>query len=136
MRVCKRGGVVIAVLTRDEHCPPHVHAGTFEWNARFKFSFWHNSVCLWDVVPVRNKPSIKVLEGLRRTLMQATHLRKARQLWWNAMHALCLENLQWDARAHEVVSSKLKRAGAINIQSARFDAVSYQTLLRLDGRPG
>lgn len=24
----------LAVLTRDEHCPPHVHVGSSEWDAR------------------------------------------------------------------------------------------------------
>lgn len=134
MQVCKHDGLVLAVLTRDEHCPPHMHVGPAEWNARFKFSFWHNSVCLWDVVPVQNKPSAKVLEGLRQTLMKPAHLRKAREVWWKVMQTMCLENLQWDGQAQEVVSPKAKRAGAVNIQSARFDTAKYQTILQLVGQ--
>ncbi|RUL72205.1 DUF4160 domain-containing protein [Dyella choica] len=135
MQVCKYAGLVLAVLTCDEHCPPHVHVGASGWRARFKFSFWHNSVCLWDVVPVQNRPSAKVLEGLRQTLMKPAHLSKAREVWWSSMRTMCLDSLQWDVRAQEVVSPKAKRASAINIQSARFDAAKYQTILRLEGQP-
>jgi hypothetical protein len=39
----------IAVFTRDEHCPPHVHLDGGDWSARFEFSFWHNGVSLLDV---------------------------------------------------------------------------------------
>ncbi|GLQ86500.1 hypothetical protein GCM10007898_00660 [Dyella flagellata] len=134
MKVCKHDGLVLAVLTRDEHCPPHVHVGPAEWSARFKFSFWHNSVCLWDVVPVRSKPSVKVLEGLRQALMKPAHLRKAREAWWSAIQTMCLEDLQWDVHLQEVVSSKARRAGAVNIQSASFDAVRYHAILRLKGQ--
>ena len=46
MKVCSHKGLVIAVLTRNEHCPPHVHVGAARWDARFLFSFWHNGVRL------------------------------------------------------------------------------------------
>jgi hypothetical protein len=55
MKVCTHQGLQMAVLTRNEHCPPHVHVGSVDWEARFEFSFWHNGVRLWDVVPVKNK---------------------------------------------------------------------------------
>jgi len=83
MKVCTHKGLVIAVLTRNEHCPPHVHVGAAEWDARFLFSFWHNGVRLWDVIPVQNEPGVIVLEALRQTLKQPAHLRRARELWWN-----------------------------------------------------
>ena len=134
MRVCKYNGLVLAVLTRNEHCPPHVHVGPDDWEARFKFSFWHNSVCLWDVVPVQNRPSSTVLEDLRQLLMQPVHLRKARELWWQALQTMCLENLQWDPMASEVVSPKAGRSGALTIQTARFDAKNYQSVLQLMGQ--
>lgn len=131
MQVCKYNGLVLAVLTRNEHCPPHVHVGPAEWNARFKFSFWHNSVCLWDVVPVQNRPAEALLEALRQTLMEPAHLRKAREWWWQALQTVCLENKQWDPKVGEVVSPKTRRPGALDIQSARFDATNYQAVLQL-----
>lgn len=68
MKVCVHHGLVIAVLTRNEHCPPHVHVGTEQWDARFEFSFWHHGVRLWDVLPAQNTPSAALLEGLRQVL--------------------------------------------------------------------
>ena len=60
MKVCIYNGLVIAILTRNEHCPPHVHVGPQEWDARFEFSFWHNGVRLWDVEPVQNLSLIHI----------------------------------------------------------------------------
>ena len=34
----------MVIMLRDEHCPPHAHVDAGTWSARFKFSFWHNSV--------------------------------------------------------------------------------------------
>jgi len=51
MKVGQYKGRRIAVLTRDEHCPPHVHLDGGDWSARFEFSFWHNGVSLLDVIP-------------------------------------------------------------------------------------
>jgi len=51
MKVCNYKGLSISIMLRDEHCPPHVHVNTGAWNARFQFSFWHNDIELWDVVP-------------------------------------------------------------------------------------
>ena len=66
MKVFMPQGLVLAVLTRNEHWPPHVHVGPSEWVARFELSFWHNGVRLWDVVPAQNQPSVVVLERLRQ----------------------------------------------------------------------
>lgn len=134
MKVCAHRGLVIAILTRNEHCPPHVHVGTAQWEARFAFSFWHNSVSLWDVVPAKNTPTVKLLEELRQVLKQAPNLKQARALWWISRQTLCLENQMWDLEQHEVVSPKVRRAQALPIQSAHFDAVSYKTVLMLAGQ--
>lgn len=134
MQVCRYNGLVLAVLTRNEHCPPHVHVGTSRWDARFEFSFWHNDVRLWDVSPERNQPSFTVLEYLRQLLLQPAHLRKARELWWQALQTMCLENQQWDPTAGEVVSPKEKRPGAVAIQTASFDVTNYQSVLQLVGQ--
>jgi len=75
MKICTYHGLIIAVLTRNEHCPPHVHVGAADWEARFEFSFWHNGVRLWDVIPAQNQPTIAVLEGLRQALKNPQHLR-------------------------------------------------------------
>ncbi len=136
MKVCSHKGLVIAVLTRNEHCPPHVHAGSIKWDARFLFSFWHNGVLLWDVTPMRNEPNALVLEGLRLVLKQPANLRRARALWWASRQTLCLENQLWDMAAEEVVSPKDRRPAALPIRSARFDAQGNRTILQFAGRTG
>lgn len=73
MKVCEHRGLVVAVLTRNEHCPPHVHVGTDDWDARFEFSFWHDGVRLWDVLPAQNMPSVALLQELRQALKQAAN---------------------------------------------------------------
>jgi hypothetical protein len=134
MKVCSHKGFVIAVLTRGEHCPPHVHVGADKWEARFEFSFWHNGVRLIDVVPVQRKPTISLLEGLRQSIKQPTHLRRARECWWISLQSVCMVNQQWDIKAGEVVS--VKSAKTRLIQAARFDALAYTTVLQLAGQKG
>lgn len=135
MKVCTHKGLIIAVLTRNEHCPPHVHVGTDKWDARFQFSFWYNGVRLWDVTPAQNEPSAALLEGLRLALKQPKNLRRARELWWRSRQTICLDNQQWDVKTEEVVSPKECRAGALDIVSASFDAKHYRTILQLAGQP-
>jgi hypothetical protein len=133
MKVCTHQGSLMAVLTRNEHCPPHVHVGSADWEVRFEFSFWHNGVRLWDVVPVKNQPSVAVLEGFRQALKKPQHLRQARACWWQSFQAVCLVNQMWDAKAQEVPSPKDKSTGALLIQTAVFDAQRYRTILQLKG---
>jgi hypothetical protein len=136
MKVCTHHKLVIAVLTRNEHCPPHVHVGTAKWDARFQFSFWHNSVRLWDVTPAENEPNVSVLEDLRQVIRQPAHLQRARELWWISRQTLCLENQRWDPNTQTVVSPRERRLGALAIQSSHFDAQAYKTVLQLAGASG
>lgn len=133
MKVCTHKGLVIAVLTRNEHCPPHVHVGTAKWDARFQFSFWHNGVRLWDVTPAQNEPNVSSLEELRQVLKQPTNLRRARELWWLGRQTLCLENQQWDIDAEEVAGPKENRPEVRRIKAAWFDPQAYKTVLQLEG---
>ena len=134
MKVCTHHGLVIAVLTRNEHCPPHVHVGTPEWDARFEFSFWHNGVRLRDVLPAQNTPSAALLEELRQVLQQSANLNRARERWWSSRQTLCLDNQQWNTVRQEVVSPKANRPGALTIQSGYFDAARHRTVLKLAGQ--
>jgi hypothetical protein len=131
MKVCIYNDLTIAVLTRNEHCPPHVHVGTDKWDARFEFSFWHNSVRLWDVIPVQNEPSSKLLESLRRKIGQPKNLRRSRELWWISRQTICLKNKRWDLAASEVVDSKVTRSDAVTIEAEYFDEQRYRTRLKL-----
>ena len=136
MKITRYKNYTLAVLTRNEHCPPHVHVGSSEWEARFKFSFWHDDVCLWDVVPVKNAPKISLLEGLRMELKQPVKLRKARASWWRACGTVCLDHLMWQSETQEVLTLKDAKPGARKIASARFDASKYSTTLCFEGESG
>jgi hypothetical protein len=122
---------VFAVLTRDEHCPPHVHVGADQWEARFEFGFWDKSVRLWDVLPARRSPSASLLEELRQVLKKPANLKKARELWWKSRQTVCLENQHWDVSAQAVVSPGAQRPRAVAILAAHFDARKYRTALTL-----
>lgn len=134
MKVCAYKGLLIAVLTRNEHCPPHVHVGSDKWEARFEFSFWHNGVRLYDVMPAQKQPTVEVLEELRQELKLPIHLRRAREIWWSSSQTVCLVNQLWDVDAGEVVSAKDRRPEAKVVESAHFDAHAYKTVLRLAGQ--
>ena len=131
MKVCTHRGLLIAVLTRNEHCPPHVHVGTGGWNARFEFSFWHNGVRLWDVISIQESPSAGLMEEIRQAIRMAENLRRARKLWWQSRQTLCLDNLFWDKSAQAVVTPKGACAGTVQIVSGRFDGVRNMTVLHL-----
>lgn len=135
MQICRHNGLLLAVLTRNEHCPPHVHVGCARWDARFLFSFWHNGVRLWDVTPAQNEPSSAVLEGLRQTIKRPEHLLRARVLWWNSRQNVCLDNQWWDIQAEEVITSGARRTSARAITAACFDAQRNVTTLTLAGEP-
>jgi hypothetical protein len=135
MKVFVHQGQLDAVLTRNEHCPPHRHLGSSDWEARFEFSFWHNGVRLWDVVPLRNSPKVDVLESLRQAIKAPVHLRRARECWWQSKQALCLVNQVWDEQRQEIAPPPQKRQGARLIQTAVFEAQRYRTILQLKGTP-
>ena len=134
MKVCAHNGLSIVVLTRNEHCPPHVHVGSDKWEARFEFSFWHNDVSLWDVTPVQNQPTKTVLEGLRQTLKKPVNLRRAREIWWDCLQSVCLINQRWDGALNEVVDTAAGNPQSKLIQAASFDRTKYQTVLQLAGQ--
>lgn len=128
--------MLIAVFTRDEHCPPHVHVDGGKWAARFEFSFWHDGVRLLDVVPVYRRPTTAILEEVRLAMMKPEHLRRARECWWRSAQTVCLRNQFWDSHLTEVVESKSVAHGqaASLIAIASFDARTYRTTLHLAGQ--
>jgi hypothetical protein len=95
MHVADYNGWRIAVFTRDEHCPPHVHVDGDTWTARFKFTFWHNGVELWDIDPAGSIISSKHQAGLISVIKQS--LPRARDCWWRAVGDVCLINKLWVA---------------------------------------
>jgi hypothetical protein len=133
MKVCSYKGLSVVIMLRDEHCPPHAHVEAGAWSARFRFSFWHNGVELWDVVPLSRRPPIAVLEGLRQSLKLPAHLLRARRLWWRKLHTACLDNQLWDWQTSEVVVVKRIVSTTNMIGSACYEPQTNRTRLFLIG---
>lgn len=133
MKVCSYKGLSVVIMLRDEHCPPHAHVDAGAWSARFKFSFWHNGVELWDVIPLSRRPPVAVLEGLRLALRQTHHLRRARGIWWSRLRTACLDNQWWDEQANEVAVLRQVTSTTFRIASAYYEPEVNKTLLALVG---
>ncbi|WP_419708466.1 DUF4160 domain-containing protein [Pseudomonas sp. NFX224] len=133
MKVCSYKGLSVVIMLRDEHCPPHAHVEAGSWSARFKFSFWHNGVELWDVVPLSRRPAIAVLEGLRQSLKLPAHLLRARCIWWRKLQTACLDNQLWDWQTSEVVVVKRIVSTTNMIVSACYEPETNKTRLSLIG---
>lgn len=133
MKLFSYKGLSVVIMLLDEHCPPHAHVDAGSWSARFKFSFWHNSVELWDVVPHSNRPPGAVLGGLRHALRQPAHLRRARSIWWEKLHTVCLDHQIWDWQTGEVVVAKRIASTTHMIYSACYEPETNKTLLSLIG---
>lgn len=133
MKVCTYKGLSIVIMLRDEHCPPHVHVNAGAWSARLGFSFWHNDIQLWDVVPLSRRPPLAVLEGLCRSLEQPAHLRSARHIWWSKLQTVCLDNQLWDSHTNEVLGMKLVTDTTYKVGKARYLPEEDKTLLTLTG---
>lgn len=129
MKICSYNGFDITVLTRDEHCPPHVHVNGDKWSARFEFAFWDDGVRLMDVKPNSVTPKAKDLEGIRQELKEPANLRKAREAWWAVVNSVCLVNQAWDTNELCVVEPRPQ--GANRIKEASFSEQHYETVLTL-----
>ncbi|NQE49679.1 hypothetical protein RC52_14515 [Herbaspirillum rubrisubalbicans] len=134
MRICTHQGLVVSVFTRNEHCPPHVHVGNERWDARYRFSFWHGGVALWDVTPMRHCPGSALLEELRQVIEQPVNLRHARQCWWKSRRSVCMDHQHWDPHREEVVRPSVFRSHTIEIEWARYIPWRDRTLVQLAGQ--
>lgn len=135
MKLFSYKGLPMVINARDEHCPPHTHVDGGTWSARFKFSFWHNNVEIWDVVLSSRRPAAALLEGLRHGLKQPVHLRRARSIWWENLQTACLDNQLWDSHKNEVVVMKRIGSTTYMIGSAWYEPDQDKTLLALMGAP-
>lgn len=105
MEVGRLNGLRIEVLTRDEHCPPHVHVDGSHWHARFEFAYWHDDVTIYSL-DGKKLPSQRQIDEFCRAIERPAVLRKAREAFWNAVGSVCLNNQRWDFNENRVVNSK------------------------------
>ena len=132
MKVGQYKGRRIAVLTRDEHCPPHVHLDGGDWSARFEFSFWHNGVSPLDVIPDTARVPSQVKSDVIAIIKG--RLPVARESWMEAIKNTCLENQAWDDAKQYVVKPNLAGRTLVNIQAGTYDPAQRLTVLHLADR--
>ncbi|SFU22307.1 hypothetical protein SAMN05192563_10187 [Paraburkholderia aspalathi] len=130
MKVAEYNGMRIAVFTRDEHCPPHVHVDGKDWSARFQFSFWHNGVSFWDAScgGLSGKLVIEISATIKAVLPAV------RDAWMDAVKGICLENRYWNL-TREVVEPLGKKGhfGARQILGGTYDSATRRTTLTVFG---
>lgn len=87
----KSGNIELRIWPLD-HCPPHVTAicRADAWTARFEFSMVTDEVSLWDVKPLRNAPTLAVLNRLA-TQIHRNRLA-CRTAWWQMQQTVCLDH--------------------------------------------
>lgn len=87
----KSGNIELRIWPLD-HCPPHVTAvcRADAWTARFEFSMVTDAVSLWDVKPLRNAPTLTVLNRLA-TQIHRNRL-SCRAAWWQMQQTACLDH--------------------------------------------
>ena len=94
MAICRVGNVTMVLYSRDEHCPPHVHAVCEPegWSARYRFSFVDDGVEFWDLSPTfpRKPPSRGRLGEIGEAV--AGRLPQMRRRWAAVFGRLCLDN--------------------------------------------
>jgi hypothetical protein len=87
----KSGNIELRIWPLD-HCPPHVTAvcRADAWTARFEFSMVTDDVSLWDVKPLRNAPTLTVLNRLAKQIH--SNRLTCRASWWQIQQTVCLDN--------------------------------------------
>jgi hypothetical protein len=118
------GGISIAVLTRDEHCPPHVHVmhQGEGWEIKVHFSFAEHGQGTYWVEPVAHSgmPSISRVNAVINRIARGR--RECRTKWWKYLATVCLSN-QW----LEVDAAGVVRLAAPNLPNAAVvSAAAYE----------
>jgi hypothetical protein len=87
----KSGNIELRIWPLD-HCPPHVTAicRADAWTARFEFSMVMDDVSLWDVKPLRNAPTLSVLNRLLKQIYSGRLI--CRTAWWQIQQTVCLDH--------------------------------------------
>ena len=119
MKLCAVAGVDVRILTRNEHCPPHVHADGPDLNARFRCSFWNNDVALIDITTKHGLRDARRIRTVREALAAPDMLLRARTMWWNSMRDLCLVHQCWDEAKCALADAR--GMGVHRIVGASFD---------------
>jgi hypothetical protein len=129
-KVASFQGVNIVVRTRDEHCEPHVHAyHTGQgWEMRLYFSYVSGQSIELELIYGR-VPSQTVVQRIMDKVID--NLDKARELFWDAVQTVCLENKHITVVNGIAHPAQPGDAGAILVKKASYlrasKSIEYQT---------
>ena len=110
-----------------DHCPPHVtfvsRAGN--WTARVKFSVHASQVEIWDIKPLRNAPTLGLVNSLVNQVNQ--RLAACRLAWWTLQQDVCLDNKEVERVSPGVVrlGAAVVPVGKVIARSGTYRAESH-----------
>ncbi len=120
-KVTRFGGIDIIVRTRDEHCEPHVHVlhEGDGWELRIYFSFATSQIEELELYH-GTAPKEKIVQACMDKVID--NLDKARELFWDAVQNVCLDNKFIAINSGVIQVADSKSPGAVQIKTARYVA--------------
>jgi hypothetical protein len=112
-------GINVVVRTRDEHCEPHVHAyhAGQGWEIRVYFSYVSDRIIELELIYGR-VPGQSVVQAIMDKVID--NLDKARELFWNAVQTVCLDNKYIVVVRGVAHSARQATAGAVLVTTASY----------------
>lgn len=129
-------GIKIRVLTRDEHCDPHVHAfhEAAGWEVKIFFSF--ASVKIGPVEPEAGKfPSSSVVQECMNSVTDK--LDECRRQFWDAVKKVCFENQFVSVDSKGILrEAEAGSPGALKVSRAEYIASTGTVEFEIHGKAG
>ena len=121
MAIVAVGNIEVVVRTRNEHCPPHVHADCAQegWDARFKFSYLDDEISFWDIRAKRKVPTIYALNQVGTAIYEK--LADIRIRWWEVKGTACLDNAFVYTSGKNLALRDNRTRDAVQVVRATFD---------------
>ena len=123
--------IEVVVRTRNEHCPPHVHADCTQdgWDARFKFSFLDDDVSFWDVRAKQKTPTVATLNQVGAAIYE--ELAVIRKRWWEVKATTCLDNAFVYLSGKSMALRDTRLRDAVQVVRASYDPSRSELFLEL-----
>lgn len=131
-KIARYRGIEIVVRTRDEHCEPHVHVYHLgqDWELRVFFSYVSDQIMDIELLH-GHTPKQGVVQAIMDKVID--HLDKARELFWQAVGTVCLEN-QYILVVNGVAqAARQETTDAMRVTAARYIASTQSIEFEVHG---
>ena len=122
-------GAKVVMLTRDEHCPAHVHAmnSSRKWEIKVFFAYADNDPDHWTFEIIKGTP----LAGQINDVIDAVevNLNLCRELWWKINSDVCLIN-KFVAISPFGILTKTSNGTGIKVAAANYLPAGTQVSFR------